>query len=382
MTGKTILIVDDDSASRIFLSRILQKNHYTVLQAASGKEGLISTWRDHPDLMLVDPVLPDLSSEEFINKLRQDRRTARLPVIALSRDSSPGLKESSIAIGYDGFLVKSSEALSGLTDTLDIQLRKKESPEENGLLIVFLSAKGGTGTSSLCANIATSISKFKPEMNIVVADFVLPISSIAPIVGYEDALNLVTISDLPPEQTTSDYFRENLPVIDNWRFQLLAGAPDPESANSLNVGRIQGIMRVLQSEYDLVLLDLGRSLSRISLPLIQQADLIALVVSTDLSTVTLTKTVWEYLQAQGIGAERLYTLLNRAVGLEGITKAEAEDILGFDIKYAVPYMGGNFSLANNQHQPIIEKFPNDTATMVLRQASSEMAELARKLRLE
>jgi len=65
---------------------------------------------------------------------------------------------------------------------------------------------------------------------------------------------------------------------------------------------------------------IGRSLSRISLPLIQKADLIILVVSTDQSTVKLTKTVWDYLQSQGVDNQKIYAILNRAVRLEGLTK--------------------------------------------------------------
>jgi hypothetical protein len=45
----------------------------------------------------------------------------------------------------------------------------------------------------------------------------------------------------------------------------------------------------------------------------------------------------------------------------------------------VPYMMGNFSLANNQNTPVSIKFPTDTASMVLKQAAIEMTQLAIKL---
>jgi len=64
------------------------------------------------------------------------------------------------------------------------------------------------------------------------------------------------------------------------------------------------------------------------------------------------------------------------VGLEGLTKAEAEKILGLKIDLMMPYMMGNFTLANNQHAPISVKFPTDTASMVLRQAALEMSQKA------
>jgi len=130
----------------------------------------------------------------------------------------------------------------------------------------------------------------------------------------------------------------------------------------------------LRSAYDYVLVDLGRSLSRISLPLIQEADLLVLILSTDLSTVNHTQKLWHYLQGQGVSSDRVYSILNRAVGLEGLTKAEAEKILGLDIDLMMPYMMGNFTLANNQHTPISIKFPTDAASFVLKQAAIDMSQ--------
>jgi hypothetical protein len=67
------------------------------------------------------------------------------------------------------------------------------------------------------------------------------------------------------------------------------------------------------------------------------------------------------------------------VGLEGLTKAEAEKILELEIKLMMPYMMGNFSLANNQNTPISLKFPTDTATMVMKQAALEMSQKVVKM---
>jgi pilus assembly protein CpaE len=249
-----------------------------------------------------------------------------------------------------------------------------------GLLIVFLSAKGGTGTSSLCANMATQIVAYRPEANVVVADLVLPIGSIADIVGYTGDQNLVTVSEMPATILTPDYFRDNLVQMANWKFHLLAGSPDPENGNQLKVGLIGDFVSALKDAYDYVLIDLGRSLSRISMPIIENADLVALIVGTDQSTISLTKTVWEYLQGKGVDATRIFAILNRAVGLEGLTKSEAEKIIGLEIKTSVPYLGSNFVLANNQHMPFSQKFPKDTAAIVFKETAEQMAELARRLR--
>ncbi len=381
MAGNKILVVDADAASLNYVSAALLKAGYQVLRAGSGREGLVSAWRDHPEVIIIDPVMPDLKGEDFALRLRSDARTSKTPLIALSSDPKQSRARACLDAGFKEYLIKTGQAIPVLIEAIGRLTGASVSvAKDGGLLIVFLSAKGGTGTSSLCSNIAMNVATNQPEARIVVVDMVLPIGSIAEIVGYEGDQNLVTIAGMSSSELTSDFFRKSLTELSAWHFHLLAGSPDPESGNQLNVGKIGDIVQSLRLAYDFVFLDLGRSLSRISLPLIENADLVTMIVSTDLSTVTLTKTVWDYLKTKGLQASSVFTILNRAVGLEGLTKAEAEKIIGIDIKTAMPYLGGNFALANNQHQPITTKFPNDTASIVLKDTSRQMAELARHLR--
>ena len=206
---------------------------------------------------------------------------------------------------------------------------------------------------------------------------VLPFGSIAQLVGCPEApFNLVHVSERQPKDLTPDYFKANLLAPANWLFRVLPGSPDPEAAQRLNIANVPVIIEALRQSFDYVVLDVGRSLSKVTIPIIQEADLLGIVLSTDQSTVTLTRKFWSYLEAQGCKPEKTFPILNRAVGLEGVTKAEAEKIIGMEIRLTMPYMMGNFTLANNQNMPVLVKFPNDTASLVLKQAALEMSRQA------
>lgn len=372
----SILVIDGDAASRNYLNVMLRKSGYAVLTASLGREGLISAWKDRPDIIVFDPELTDVPSLEILTRLRQDHRTSQVPVVALSSRQDSKDKSALLSAGCNDYLTKSSQALSQLLELIPRLLREESTlPGKRGILEVFLSAKGGAGTSSLCANIAMCLGSEKIDTRVAVVDLVLPIGSIADIVGYTDKMNLVSVSKEDPALITADYFNNFLPRVPNWYFHLLAGSPDPESANQLVVNRLDGIMNAIIESYDFILVDLGRGLSRISLPIIQKADAVVLVVGTDLSTAILTRTVWEYLMTQGIDPKRLYPLQNRAVGLEGLTKNELEKMTGTQIRLTLPYMSGNFTVANNRHEPLISKFPNDSSTFTLKEAAIQIAEL-------
>ncbi len=381
MSKKKILIIDADVASRNFIARRLLEQDYQVLQAGSGKEGLISAWRDHPDLIIADPTINDIKGEELAVRLKQDARTTRVPLIALSADQTHDKIKTCIDAGFNEYITKSGQAVATLTETINRFFGlNAEALDHGGLLIVFLSAKGGTGTSSLCVNLAMNISQNLPEARVAVLDLVLPIGSLASIVGYEGSQNVVAVTEMLPSETTPEYITRELHPTNIWRFNLLAGSPDPESSNQMKVGRIWDVVTLLKASHDFVLIDIGRSLSKITLPLLQHADLISLIISTDVSAVSLTSTLWNYLKSKGVKSNSLYPILNRAVGLEGLSKTDAENALGINIRAAIPYLGTNFSFANGHHQPFSLKFPKDTASIIFQETAKEMASLAQKNR--
>ena len=174
---------------------------------------------------------------------------------------------------------------------------------------------------------------------------------------------------------TAEYFSDNLPHVSGWYFHLLAGAADPDSASQLSADRVGEILKAILEAYDFVFVDLGRSLSRISLPIIQKADVIVLILSTDLATADLSVTVLEYLKAQGVDLLKVFPIQNRAVGLEGLTKLELEKKIGLPIGVTMPFMGDNITVANNRHEPLIMKFQNDSSSFTLKEAAIQIAEL-------
>lgn len=381
MPEKKVLIIDADVSSRNFIARSLLGQKYEVIQAGSGKEGLIYAWRDRPDLAVIDPTITDISGEDLARKLKHDARTVNMPLVALSSDPSVLRIKSCLDAGFSEYITKSAQAVDLLNDMVSRLLGiSGVLVKQGGLLLMFLSAKGGTGTSSICANIAMSIGQNHPEARVAVVDMVLPIGSIAPIVGYEGSQNIVTIAEMPPDEISPEFFRDNLTECIPWNFNLLAGSPDPESSNHLKVGRIVDIVAALKTTYDYVLIDIGRSLSKITLPLIQQADLNILIISTDVSTVSLTKPILGYMKSKGVNMDSVYIILNRAVGLEGLSKAEMENELEIPIRTTMPYLSSNMAFANSHHQPFALKFPRDTASIIFPEAAKEMSILARNLR--
>jgi CheY-like chemotaxis protein len=80
LTGRRILIIDDDPAARYLMQKLLADTNTTVLEAADGRSGLIAARRSRPSLIFLDLGLPDFSGEEVLDALKRDADLRDVPV--------------------------------------------------------------------------------------------------------------------------------------------------------------------------------------------------------------------------------------------------------------------------------------------------------------
>jgi two-component system cell cycle response regulator DivK len=106
MAHELILIVDDNEQNRELAREVLEFAGFRTLEAASGVEGLSLAFEHHPDLILMDIRMPDLNGTDVVRKLREDERTAKIPVVALTSSTMKGDRERFLADGFDGYLEK------------------------------------------------------------------------------------------------------------------------------------------------------------------------------------------------------------------------------------------------------------------------------------
>src|SRR5512133_110983 len=232
MDSITVLVIDADEANRNFLAQLLHKKNYKVIHAATGEDGMRLVDEAEPNIVIFDTKLPDMKSMELIERLQHHPSVFGIPCVVLSSHSDPEEMQACLQAGCAEYYIKSGMVMMTLVDAIPrllVEGKRLHKKREKGALVVFLSAKGGTGTSSLCANIATSMANHLPQSTVVVADLVLPIGSIASLVG---------VADEAEAKITQDYLGNNLPVPLHWIFHVLPGAPDPETAINLQVGHI------------------------------------------------------------------------------------------------------------------------------------------------
>ena len=105
-----ILIVDDSPTEIHVLKSILEKNGFEVLSAESGEEGIEKARAEHPDLVLMDVVMPGLNGFQATRQLTNDPDTSSIPVIIVTTKDQETDKVWGMRQGAKEYLTKPVDA--------------------------------------------------------------------------------------------------------------------------------------------------------------------------------------------------------------------------------------------------------------------------------
>jgi DNA-binding response OmpR family regulator len=101
-SGK-IVVIDDEASVRDVVKAYLEKDGFKVFVAANGREGLKLAEKQHPDLIVLDLMLPDVSGEEICEEVRS---RSDVPIVMLTAKASEEERVGGLVAGADDYLVK------------------------------------------------------------------------------------------------------------------------------------------------------------------------------------------------------------------------------------------------------------------------------------
>jgi two-component system, cell cycle response regulator DivK len=106
VAGERILVVEDNQKNMKLFRDVLNATGFETLEATTG-EGAVALAVEHvPALVLMDIQLPDIDGVAALSRMREDARTAAIPVLALTAQAMHGDRERFLAVGFDGYLSK------------------------------------------------------------------------------------------------------------------------------------------------------------------------------------------------------------------------------------------------------------------------------------
>ena len=119
-TQKTVLIVEDEKSPRSAMADILRLKGFLPLEAKNGLEGVKIALSEHPDMILLDLIMPEMDGMTALKKIREDSWGAHAPVIILTNVSATSEKivEDMVTHKPINYLIKSDWKIHDVVDKI------------------------------------------------------------------------------------------------------------------------------------------------------------------------------------------------------------------------------------------------------------------------
>ncbi len=132
--AKTVLVVDDEPELVKLLDYNLTRAGYLVLTARDGEKGLAAARQHHPDLIILDVMMPGLDGWEVCKKLRQEPATAGVPLLMLTAKVAESDRVLGLELGADDYVTKPF-GVSELLARVKALLRRAQGPDDSAEVV-------------------------------------------------------------------------------------------------------------------------------------------------------------------------------------------------------------------------------------------------------
>lgn len=119
---RTVLIVEDELSLRRILKTELEKQGIAVLEADNGETAMRLAMNEHPDLILLDVIMPKMHGITFLEKVKNDEWGKRVPVIVLTNFAEDPKVVEAVREGKCELLSKTDVKLSEIIETVKLKI--------------------------------------------------------------------------------------------------------------------------------------------------------------------------------------------------------------------------------------------------------------------
>lgn len=339
--AEKILIVDDDVQTLRLVGLMLERQGYKILAASNGTQAISMARSEHPDLILLDVMMPDVDGYGVARTLRKEPETADIPILMFTAKAQVEDKIAGYEAGADDYLTKPIHPAELTAHMRAILSRSKTrtgvSAVERGYTIGVVGAKGGLGTSSLALNLA--INYFQNTKQDVIAAELRPGQGswstelgLTPQEGLNNLLRL-NATDISTASIENELVRVPYGV------RLLMASPFAKDVQLLkNTQQMEAVVDHLSLMARLTLLDIGTNGHFCFDEILNLCKEVIVVTEPFPGTVARTKILMDDLKNRGFGKSKLITLVivNRIRADVQLSVTQVQEALGQPVAQVIP----------------------------------------------
>src|ERR1700719_2931005 len=286
----------------------------------------------HPDVLLLHETFA-AASEASLAALDSMSPATRV-VLMSQQEVLPVVGEAAAVIRDDAdgpTLLDAIRAAAGIST-------RRDAVRGPGMVIVAFSGKGGTGTSTVAANLAVALAG-GVDGRAALIDADLQFGDVATLLHVES--QLLSIADLAQHGEHIDPgLLDDVLATAPGEVRVLRSASSPELATLVTASGLRAILRALRNAHEFVVVDTPSHLDETTLEAFELADRVLLVTSSSLTAIRSTKASLRLLEDVGVGRDRVEVVLNHTSPRTGHRREDIEEVLGRGVIADLPYDSG------------------------------------------
>jgi len=340
-----VLVVDDDLNIQRVLVFALKQEGYEVTVASNGAAGVEMALDARPDLILMDVAMPKLDGYAATQQIRAaEKGVGRVPIIMLTSEADVEQRVRGLRAGADDDIVKPFHPLELMARIKALLARggptvtKTDEAPMLGKLCAFYPAKGGVGTTTIAINTGIALAReLKRRTALIDANLQFGDLRVFLDLGLDTSSIVSAVSE---PDLDLDLFRTMM-VSHRSGIELLLAPPTPAAADIVverqrqAPAMISNLLNLSRRLYDYTLVDMSQAIDDFNLQLFDEADVIFVVMTADLSCLKNVPLVLETMVSLGYEQGKVQLVLNRSNAYTGINVSNAESALGRKIDYQI-----------------------------------------------
>ncbi len=299
---------------------------------------------EHPDLIILDVMMPGMDGYEVSRNLRRNPKTATTPILMFTAKTTIEDKLAGYDAGVNLYLTKPIHPIdlqANIRNLLTQKLVKAEAIGDHGYVVGILSATGGAGVSTVALNLAITYAK-KYNIKVIAAEMKPGQGSWALDLNLTEPVGLANLLGMELEDITMDTVSKEL-IQTNFGIKVLSASNKTENVEyAAATPQLELVLDYLSGLASMVVLDIGTSFHPGFNAILNKCNELIMVVEPQPVPIKRSKLLASDLHLKGFGSVKTMStvLVNRTRSDIVLNISQVEQILGISRRHGFSARSG------------------------------------------
>jgi len=354
-----ILVIDDDLDLLQMMTLMLQRGGHEAIVTGDGADGIAKAQQFHPEVAIVDLMMPGMNGFQVVHRLRENPATADISIMVLSARAQLVDRDAAMAAHADVYLAKPVSPAELLQAVKDLLVKHSQATLPPNLLMTLFSLRGGVGTTTIAVNTALALQQAGRQVCLV--DLCVKSGHVAMQLRLKAQITwaevLPQVNNLSLEATKQILLRHASGV---WVLPSPFLPMPPPSGEA--IARLLGI---LKPGFGATIVDLG-ALGEGGRAALAASDLVLTILSPEVASLQTCAATLRTLRALNVPDEKIVLAVNNVAPRFGLSTSALEKALGRSLCVNLPYDEAQ-AHALGQGSPLIVSQPDSPLADGVRQ---------------